>query len=379
MKALCIGSAMVDIIVLVASRDVERMTMHNATSSFLLIEQGRKVEAENISAHVGGGAVNAAVSMRRAGVEAAVLAKIGQDDDGARVRERLATEGIADDALACAESEATGTAVMISAHDRNASIFTRRGANTTLVEADIPAERFAGRDLVHIAPLSNRSADRFGAVVERASEAGAFVAANPGIRQLTSRSRALFAVMPRLDLLAVNRVEAEALVPALEPMLDDPHAAEAASERLAGPEAPRLLRNGLSFGGFDIGLFDFLHGMRAQGGLARMLVTDGAEGAYLADADGVHYCPGLREGPVRGTAGAGDAFVSTAAVALAGGASVAEALRRAAVNAAAVVGVVDANSGLLDGETLAREATAQADALPLQSWSWSDMGLAADA
>jgi ribokinase len=40
MRALCISSAMIDVIVLVGDRNVERVTMHNAISAFLLLEQG---------------------------------------------------------------------------------------------------------------------------------------------------------------------------------------------------------------------------------------------------------------------------------------------------------------------------------------------------
>ena len=49
MKAITVGSATIDIIALIADDDVERMTMHNATSSFLLLEQGKKVDASSIS------------------------------------------------------------------------------------------------------------------------------------------------------------------------------------------------------------------------------------------------------------------------------------------------------------------------------------------
>ena len=90
MRALCVGSAMIDIIVLVENRNVERMTMHNATSSFLLLEQGGKIQAESICTHVGGGAVNAAVAMARLGLEAAVLVKIGRDANGDKIIDRLA-------------------------------------------------------------------------------------------------------------------------------------------------------------------------------------------------------------------------------------------------------------------------------------------------
>ena len=44
------------------------MSMLNADSSFLLLEEGRKTEAVEISTHVGGGAINAAVSMAGCGV-----------------------------------------------------------------------------------------------------------------------------------------------------------------------------------------------------------------------------------------------------------------------------------------------------------------------
>jgi hypothetical protein len=92
MRALCVGSAMIDIIVLVDSRNVERMTMHNATSSFLLLEQGSKIQAESISAHVGGGAVNAAVAMARLGLDAAALVKIGRDANGDKIIDRHAAD-----------------------------------------------------------------------------------------------------------------------------------------------------------------------------------------------------------------------------------------------------------------------------------------------
>ena len=54
--------------------------MLNADSSFLLLEEGRKTEAEEVSTHVGGGAVNVAVAMARLGMDVAVLAKLGSDE-----------------------------------------------------------------------------------------------------------------------------------------------------------------------------------------------------------------------------------------------------------------------------------------------------------
>jgi ribokinase len=68
----------------------------------------------------------------------------------------------------------TGASVLISSHDRNAAIFTFRGANTLLEAEDLDDEAFAV-DTVYIANLSNESADCFPAIVERAKKTWGFV------------------------------------------------------------------------------------------------------------------------------------------------------------------------------------------------------------
>ncbi len=89
MKSLHAGSAMIDIICIVAAENIERMTFTNEGKSFLMVEAGRKVAAESITTHVGGGACNTAVSLARRGWQAAVLAKTGDDLNAGAVREHL--------------------------------------------------------------------------------------------------------------------------------------------------------------------------------------------------------------------------------------------------------------------------------------------------
>lgn len=369
MRAICIGSAMIDIIVMVESRNIERMTMHNAPSSFLLLEQGAKVEAQSISTHCGGGAVNASVAMRRLGAQSAILAKIGQDANGERILAFLTEAGVDATRILRTAEVATGQAVLVSSHDRNQTIFTQRGANGFIRPEEIAEDSFAGHDLVYVAALSNRSADCFPLIVKRAIAAGAFVSANPGIRQITSRTEALLSSIAGLGLLAVNRVEANALVPAVEG-----RNAGRAERRLAAPrwtgEPPRLMRQGLSFGGFDMGLVKFLSGLMAVSGIGRAVITDGIEGAFLADRAGLHFCPSLKV-EVMGTAGAGDAFTSTLSLMLASGAEPARALRAAAINSAAVVTRSDTTEGLLDREALEAQIAARAADLPVQFQPWA--------
>ena len=154
MKILTVGGAMIDTIAIIDSDRIERMTMLNADSSFLLLEEGRKTEAEEVSTHPGGGAVNAAVAMARLGMDVALLAKLGTDARAEAILARLTQEGVSSRWTSRDARAPTGASVLVSSHDRNAAIFTFRGANTLLQVEDLRDEAFAV-DLVYIANLSN--------------------------------------------------------------------------------------------------------------------------------------------------------------------------------------------------------------------------------
>ncbi|MDH3668253.1 MAG: carbohydrate kinase family protein [Paracoccaceae bacterium] len=353
MRSLHVGSAMIDIICIVAAENIERMTFTNEGKAFLMVETGRKVAAESITNHVGGGACNTAVGLTRRGWLTDVLAKTGEDLNAEAVREHLELNGVSTEHLITAERLATGTAVMVASHDRNASIFVHRGANETLAPCDLPDEIFAGRDLVYVAPLSSASADCMPDLVARAKRAGALVAVNPGIRQLASRTQAFIDALADIDLISVNRVEAETLVPAIM-------ARAAPGDAGPPPEnGPELMKRGLTFGGFEIGLAPFMEALRTLGP-RWVLVTDAIKGAYLAAPEGIFWRPALPV-TVQGTAGAGDSYTSTLTAALAEGLEPAEAMLEAAINAASVVGALDTTSGLLTPEQTARRLAALSD------------------
>ena len=141
MKVLTIGGAMIDRLLSHSGR-VERMSMSNAHSSFLLLEEGRKTEAEEVSTHVGDGAVNVSVAMARLGLDVAVLAKFGADPRAETILQRLEEEGVSTACVKRDPRSPTGTSVFISSHDRNAAIFTFRGANTLLEAEDLQQRHF---------------------------------------------------------------------------------------------------------------------------------------------------------------------------------------------------------------------------------------------
>ena len=337
--------------------------MLNADSSFLLLEEGRKTEALEISTHVGGGAVNAAVAMARLGLDVATPRQARQgcarrDGAGAPDEEGVSTRWAMRDGRA-----PTGASVLVSSHDRNAAIFTFRGANTLLEEADLRKEAFAA-DVVYVSSLSNESADAFPAIVERAKAQGALVATNPRVRQLSSRGGAFQETLEQIDILAVNRSEADVLVPGLVARFGEGGKALGLKP---GEQLPRLAARGFAGGGHEMSLVGFFAALR-QLGPRYVVVTDGRHGAFLGTQDAIMYCPCWRR---RLRERRAPAMPSTPRLPpmwpWAGPPE--EALRAAAVNAASVVGHVDTQTGLLSREEIDKRLAEAKATLEVRIWS----------
>lgn len=362
MKSLTVGSATIDTIAIIASDRIERMTMLNADASFLLLQEGSKTDALDISTHCGGGAVNAAVALARLGFDAATIVKLGQDQRAETVLARLMAEGVSP-RFAMRDGRApTGASVLVSSHDRNAAIFTFRGANTLIEAADLKDDAFAV-DLVHVASLSNASADQFQLIIDKAKAHGALLSVNPGPRQLAARAAAFERSLGAIDILSINRSEAEVMLPSLVARFGE------GGPEVEGADLPRLARRGFHGGGFHMS-FKRLMGAVLSLGPRILLVTDGGGGAYAASENEIVYAsPLLVE--VAGTAGAGDAFVSTFAGMTALGAPLETALRAASLNAASVVGHVDTQTGLLRKTELDTRLVGEGQRIQIQRWQIS--------
>lgn len=363
MKVLTVGGAMVDTIAIIDSDRIERMTMLNAESSFLLMEEGRKTEALEISTHCGGGAINAAIAMSRLGADVSTLARVGRDDRGELVLQRLMSEGVSTRYVIRDANAPTGASVLVSSHDRNAAIFTFRGANTALCKGELKDDSFA-TDLVYITSLSNESADCFPELVKRAKAHNAKVATNPGVRQLSARSGAFFDCLPDIDILSINSAEADVLVPRLIAEFGE---GGPVLPLEPGDTPPRLVARGLSGGGFDMSLTGFLKAVHSLG-VDCIVITDGRDGAVVSHDNNIWHCPVAENIKVAGTAGAGDAFASTFSALMSRGDTPDEALKAATLNAASVVTYVDTQTGLLQDSSLTENVQKFAGDLRVRHW-----------
>ncbi len=346
MKVLTVGGAMIDTIAIIENSAIERMSLLNAGTSFLLLEDGRKTEALDISTHCGGGGINTAISFARLGFDCATLVKLGDDGRADQIVARLEEENVSTAWVLRDGRAPTGSSVLVSSHDRNAGVFTFRGANTLLTPDDIDARAFAV-DLVYIANLSNEAARAFPTLVATARNAGARVAVNPGTRQLRAHGAAFRESLPHIDILSLNRREAEDVLGLLDPAADlgPPSQRDAPLEFPYHLDHSDLARTGLTRHGHTVSLRAFFRALIAAG-VKNVLLTDGKDGAFAAHAEGLIYCPAVPT-EVAGTAGAGDAFGSTFAAYIAQAAQAPFALCAAAINASSVLGHIDTQTGLL--------------------------------
>jgi ribokinase len=257
----------------------------------------------------------------------------------------------------------TGASVLLSSHDRNAGIFTFRGANTLLSAADLRDEAFAV-DVVYISSLSNESADAFPDIVARAHKQRALVATNPRVRQLSSRGRAFQDSLAHIDILAVNRSEADVLVPRLVARFGEDGPPLKVSKVEPQPE---LTKRGFTSGGHEMSFIAFFRALRELGP-RYVVITDGRHGAFVGTPEAILFCPVL-EAKVAGTAGAGDAFNSTFTAYVAMGRPPEEAIRAAALNSGSVVKHVDTQTGLLKRDDINSLLEREKDKLNVRIWS----------
>ena len=355
MKCITVGGATVDIITQVSAHDVERLTMHNTHISFMMVELGRKIETDSIAISVGGGAVNAGVSMKRLGHDVSPVIKIKNDMNGRKIMDLLQQENLGTDYVINTAQQSTATSVLLSSVERDPTVFTYRGANTELTAHEIAPTAFDGVDLVYITALSGDSSHALPKLSQRAKSSGAFVATNPGILQLQRRGDEILDALPHIDCLTINTREASQLINKL---------------RIRGTQSTRInvpadyahkdkmtaVKAGLSLTDNHMSMATFMRTMTDLG-LTYMVVTDGKNGAYMGCKDGVYFAP-PQQVTVAGTIGAGDAFASTLTTYLADPEKTPQqALIAGAINSASVVSHTDTQTGLLDASTLASKIT----------------------
>lgn len=267
---------------------------------------GETLTGSDLHVFPGGKGANQAAAAARAGASTRFLGCVGDDGNGAFLREHLQAAGVQVDGVRSV-GRPTGTAMILLTPDGENSIVVSPGANHAvdgaMAQAMAPAWLDAGVLVLNL----EIPHDTVRQVVARAHAAGVRVLLNAA-----PAARLDAATLAACDPLVVNEYEAAI-------------ALGAASETDFEELAQGLLR----------------------AGARAVVITLGAAGALVADEHGVDSIPAYRV-EVVDTTGAGDAFVGATACELARGVPLRDAVRFATAMSAVAVQRKGAQSSYAD-------------------------------
>jgi ribokinase len=259
---------------------------------------------------IGGSAAITAHAFARLGRPVALVAALGQDDFGTRLRRELAAAGVGVDAIIERDDLPTGITVVLSgATDR--AILTLPGTIASLtapeVAAAIAAQRPRGLRHVHVSSLflQPHLAPDLPGVLRTARASGVTTSLDTN-DDPAGRWQGVDVLLPHLDVLLPNRAEVIAL---------------------AGEDDPRRAAVLLA----------------AHGPL--VVVKDGANGAFVASPSGSILDANAEPATAIDTTGAGDTFNAAFLDAWLRGLPVPDCLRRAVLAGSSAVGALGGTAG----------------------------------
>lgn len=268
---------------------------------------GETVLGSDLATYPGGKGANQAVAAARLGAQAALVGRVGSDSFGGFLRSVLADEGVGTRHL-MTEPGPCGVALITVGPDGDNSIIVSPGANGRLTAADVEAAWPSFETASIVSAQLEVPVAAVMAAVGLAESAGARFVLN-----LSPPAEVPTELLAAADPLVVNEHEAAFLLGGLPG--DQPGDGKSA-ECWADRQAAALLTRGPR----------------------SVVITLGAAGAYIADADGAVHVPSPKV-PVIDSTGAGDAFTGALAWRLSVGDTLADAAAFAArVGAAAVTG-----------------------------------------
>ena len=277
-------------IVVVGSANIDLVTY---TDQFP--RPGETIFGREFSLGFGGKGANQAVAARLCGAEVSMVARVGDDLFGPATIENFRSLGIHVNQVLMTPGVSSGVAPIFVETSGQNRIWVVKGANDKLSPADVDAASAVLRKADFIVLQLEIPLETVYYTMRFARQHSIRTILNPAPGQPLDLSEAANA-----DYVIPNETEAEALSGTPVRNLDEARAC-----------AQRLL----------------------QGGLRRVIVTLGANGALCVGADGERHVPPFKVATVD-TTGAGDAFIGSLACFLASGVEEVEAISRANLYAA---------------------------------------------
>jgi sugar/nucleoside kinase (ribokinase family) len=333
-NVLTIGGAARDII-FVTDRGRIISTPQNLTEQKILaFEYGAKIKSDDVYFSSGGGACNAAVGLSRFGIKTAALLRIGDDQNGAEIKNNLLKEKVETEFIQ--KDKKTGTSVSFIVVDKKKGdrvIFNWRGANRKLkIENEKLKTKIKNPKWIYLTSLSGHWQGNIEKITRFVKKNKIKLAFNPGSAQIKAGRKKLLRILKSTEILLLNRDEAIELALSCPP---EPSAQ--ADGRQAGKKQKNKNFND------PANLIKIIR----EWGPKIVIVTQGLSGAWVGDKENIYYTKATSKKRID-TTGAGDAFGSGFLGGfILSGENIQESLKYAIINSGNVVRHYGAQKGLL--------------------------------
>jgi len=328
---ISLGGAVEDIIFYTDKGKIIPTPQDLTAQRVVAFEYGAKINAKEIAFGVGGGAANSAVAFARLGLKTAVIARLGLDDAGQKIRRALKKEKVNTDYLQGDSAQRTGFSliVVVDKRDYEHVLFANRGANERLVFNPAKYNRLDCRWL-HVTSLSGADwLKNLKAIFAFAGQQNIKVSWNPGNLQLQAGKKVLAGFLRATQVLSLNKDEAIELV---------------ISGIKLGRKNPNYLNRPL-----------YLLNILQEWGPKIVVITDGPKGAWVYDGKKIYHQK-IFKSKVINTLGVGDAFNSGFLAGLmVEKNNIGSALKWGMANSSTVVSKAGAQAGLLSRSELLKK------------------------
>lgn len=330
-----IGSATKDAFIETDGANIVSVAKKESNSSFMAYPYGSKIEINDFSIAIGGGAVNTACNFAGLGMKTATIVKIGDDSTGKDIVKMLENRGISTEAVVVDKDENTGISVILLSFQGDRTVLAHRGPNATISEKDIDFNIIKNSKWLYIAPLNGESTEVLDLIADFAEENDVNMAINVGTSSIKRGEQYLDKILKTAEVVVMNAEEASMLT---KIQVRSDSKTEKFSEFKIHPDIMKMLEH--------------LKSTNAK----IVVITDGGNGAYAYDGDTFYQC-GEFPAKVVSTLGAGDAFASTfVSVLHQSNWDIEKSLKFASINAASVVGKFNAQDGQLSLDEIEKRA-----------------------
>lgn len=259
---------------------------------------GDKVLLRDIFKSCGGSSSNASVGFVKLGLKTGTFGFIGDDRVGASIKYILEEEGLDTHFLITSPHSESSMSIILNTHNGRRSVFNYKN----------PMEDFDPEHLYEAPPakaiymghLTEKSEDFLFAIPEWKQKTGTFVTWNPGKTQFRKGLDYFQSILPSIDVLILNKEEAQMFTGLSFEALDYQNASEDSVGKNIPIHPPFIPEK--------------IYDMRTMAekflsmGIKKVVITDSRRGAQLFDQDGHHLRVCAPDVKIISTLGAGDAF-----------------------------------------------------------------------